>query len=151
MLSLGGGGGGGGGVPARPYLLLPAWMYRPVLLLQALGQVVYRHDLTCCSGRGCTGLSCCWDRCTGPTAPRATPGSARTAQRTASLLQLLAAAFQLLANPLFLLLLKKHGFKQCCGSGSGIRCLFDPWIQDPGWEEIRIRIRDEQPGSYFRA
>ncbi len=20
---------------------------------------------------------------------------------------------------------------QCCGSGSGIRCLFDPWIQDP--------------------
>ncbi len=28
--------------------------------------------------------------------------------------------------------------RQCCGSGSGIRCLFDPWI------------RDEQPGSYFR-
>jgi hypothetical protein len=23
-------------------------------------------------------------------------------------------------------------FKQCCGSGSGIRCLFDPWIRDPG-------------------
>jgi hypothetical protein len=22
---------------------------------------------------------------------------------------------------------------QCCGSGSGIRCFFDPWIQDPGW------------------
>jgi hypothetical protein len=21
----------------------------------------------------------------------------------------------------------------CCGSGSGIRCLFDPWIRDPGW------------------
>ncbi len=21
----------------------------------------------------------------------------------------------------------------CCGSGSGIWCLFDPWIQDPGW------------------
>ncbi len=21
--------------------------------------------------------------------------------------------------------------RQCCGSGSGIRCLFDPWIQDP--------------------
>jgi hypothetical protein len=20
--------------------------------------------------------------------------------------------------------------KQCCGSGSGIRCLFDPWIRD---------------------
>ncbi len=22
-------------------------------------------------------------------------------------------------------------FKQCCGSGSGIRCLFDPWIPRP--------------------
>ncbi len=22
-------------------------------------------------------------------------------------------------------------FIQCCGSGSGIRCLFDPWIRDP--------------------
>jgi hypothetical protein len=31
--------------------------------------------------------------------------------------------------------------------GSGIRCLFDPWIRDTGW---RIRIRDEQPRSYFR-
>ena len=20
---------------------------------------------------------------------------------------------------------------QCCGSGSGIRCVFDPWIRDP--------------------
>jgi hypothetical protein len=30
-----------------------------------------------------------------------------------------------------------------------IRCLFDPWIRDPGWvKKIRIRIRDEQPGSY---
>ncbi len=37
--------------------------------------------------------------------------------------------------------------KQCCGSG--IRCLFDPWIRD-GWKvRIRIRIRDEQSGSYF--
>jgi hypothetical protein len=35
-------------------------------------------------------------------------------------------------------------FYQCCGSGSGIRCLFDPWIR-----EIRIRIRDEQPGSFI--
>jgi hypothetical protein len=24
-----------------------------------------------------------------------------------------------------------HPVKQC--SGSGIRCLFDPWIRDPGW------------------
>jgi hypothetical protein len=24
-----------------------------------------------------------------------------------------------------------HSCKQCCGSGSGIRCLFDPWIRDP--------------------
>jgi hypothetical protein len=22
---------------------------------------------------------------------------------------------------------------QCCGSGSWIRCLFDPWIRDPGY------------------
>ncbi len=45
--------------------------------------------------------------------------------------------------------------------GSGIRCLFDPWIRDPGWVESQhpdpgsgIRdlgsgIRDEQLGSYF--
>jgi hypothetical protein len=32
--------------------------------------------------------------------------------------------------------------------GSRIRCLFDPWIRDQGW--VKIRIRDEQPGSYFR-
>ncbi len=27
----------------------------------------------------------------------------------------------------------KHFYtcRQCCGSGSGIRCLFDPWIRDP--------------------
>jgi hypothetical protein len=29
----------------------------------------------------------------------------------------------------------------------GIGCLFDPL--DPGWEKVSIRIRDEQPGSYF--
>jgi hypothetical protein len=23
-------------------------------------------------------------------------------------------------------------FSQCCGSGFGIQCLFDPWIQYPG-------------------
>jgi hypothetical protein len=28
--------------------------------------------------------------------------------------------------------------------GSGIRCLFDPWIQDPGWVESQ-----KQLGSYF--
>ncbi len=33
---------------------------------------------------------------------------------------------------------------QCCGSGSGIRCPFDPWIRDQGWSGFRIRIRDEQ-------
>jgi hypothetical protein len=38
---------------------------------------------------------------------------------------------------------------QCCGSGSGIGCFFDPWIRDPGWEKVSIRIRDKQPGSYF--
>ncbi len=33
---------------------------------------------------------------------------------------------------------------QCCGSGSGIRCLFDPWIRDPWW------VKNQDPGSYFR-
>ncbi len=33
-------------------------------------------------------------------------------------------------------------FRQCCGSGSGIGCLFDPWIRDPRWEKVSIRIRD---------
>jgi hypothetical protein len=31
--------------------------------------------------------------------------------------------------------------------GSGAFC--DPWIRNPGWVKSRIRIRDEQPGSYF--
>jgi hypothetical protein len=26
--------------------------------------------------------------------------------------------------------------------GSGIGYLFDPWIRDPGWEKVSIRIRD---------
>jgi hypothetical protein len=30
---------------------------------------------------------------------------------------------------------------QCCGSG--IRCLFDPWIRDPGW----VKSQDPDPGS----
>ncbi len=38
--------------------------------------------------------------------------------------------------------------------GSGIRCLFDPWIWDPEWVESQhpdpgSRIRDEQLGLYF--
>jgi hypothetical protein len=28
---------------------------------------------------------------------------------------------------------KYYTEKQCCGSGSGIRCLFDLWIRYPGW------------------
>jgi hypothetical protein len=24
--------------------------------------------------------------------------------------------------------------RQCCGSGSGIRCFFDPWIRDPEYD-----------------
>jgi hypothetical protein len=32
--------------------------------------------------------------------------------------------------------------KQCCGSGSGIRCLFDPWIRDPEWVYSGSRISD---------
>jgi hypothetical protein len=31
---------------------------------------------------------------------------------------------------------------QCCGSGSGIRYLFDPWFRDPGW----VKSRDPDPG-----
>jgi hypothetical protein len=42
---------------------------------------------------------------------------------------------------------------QFCGSGSGIRCLFDPWIRDPGWlgsnPASGSGVRDEQPGSYL--
>ncbi len=34
---------------------------------------------------------------------------------------------------------------QCCGSGSGIRCLFDPWICDP--EKIFSGSRISDPGS----
>ncbi len=44
-------------------------------------------------------------------------------------------------------------------SGSGIRCLFDPWIRDPRWGSgmgksqsgsgFGIRIQDGKPGSYF--
>jgi hypothetical protein len=30
---------------------------------------------------------------------------------------------------------------QCCGSG--IRCLFDPWIRDTGW----VKNHDPDPGS----
>ncbi len=31
----------------------------------------------------------------------------------------------------------------CCGSGSGIRCLFDPWIRDPVW----VKIQGPRSGS----
>jgi hypothetical protein len=34
---------------------------------------------------------------------------------------------------------------QCCGSGSGIRCLFDPWIRDPGW--VKSQVPDPGFGS----
>jgi hypothetical protein len=43
--------------------------------------------------------------------------------------------------------------RQFCGSGSGIRFLFDSWIRYPGWVKIKIPIwdpiRDEYFGSYF--
>jgi hypothetical protein len=29
-------------------------------------------------------------------------------------------------------------YSQCCGSGSGIRCLFDPWIRDSGWVNNQV-------------
>jgi hypothetical protein len=40
---------------------------------------------------------------------------------------------------------------QCCGSGSGIGCLFDPGsgIRDARKSASGSGIRDEQPGSYF--
>jgi hypothetical protein len=40
---------------------------------------------------------------------------------------------------------------QCCGSGSGIRCLFDPGIREGMGRKSASGsgIRDEQPGSYF--
>ncbi len=41
---------------------------------------------------------------------------------------------------------------QCCGSGSGIRCLFDPWIRDAGSEIGFFRIPDlgsRIPNPYF--
>jgi hypothetical protein len=36
--------------------------------------------------------------------------------------------------------------KQCYGSGSGIWCLFDPWIRNPGW----VKNQDPDPGSTTR-
>jgi hypothetical protein len=44
---------------------------------------------------------------------------------------------------------KTLDFTSVADPGSGIGCLFDPWIRDPGWEKVGIRIRDKQPGSYF--
>jgi hypothetical protein len=35
----------------------------------------------------------------------------------------------------------KNSKKQCCGSG--IRCIFDPWIWDPGW----VESQHPDPGS----
>jgi hypothetical protein len=33
-------------------------------------------------------------------------------------------------------------FHHCCGSGSGNRGLFDPWIRDLGW----VKNQDPDPG-----
>jgi hypothetical protein len=46
--------------------------------------------------------------------------------------------------------LHKVWSKHRCRSGSGIRCLFDPWIRDPGWVKKSrsgpgIRIQDNIP------
>jgi hypothetical protein len=38
-------------------------------------------------------------------------------------------------------IVNKLSRKQC--SGSGIRCLFDPWIRDPGW----VESQHPDPGS----
>ncbi len=40
----------------------------------------------------------------------------------------------------------------CYGSGSGIRCLFDPLYPDPDWgveKNSGDRIQDEHHGSYL--
>jgi hypothetical protein len=50
----------------------------------------------------------------------------------------------------YLLLGNVLGIEECCGSGSGILCLLDLWIRDRGWGKIKIRIRDEHLGLYFR-
>jgi hypothetical protein len=38
-----------------------------------------------------------------------------------------------------------ENFFQCCGSGSGIRCFFGPWIR--AGKKSRSRIRGPGPGS----
>ncbi len=38
-------------------------------------------------------------------------------------------------------------FSQCRRSGSGIRCLFDAWIRDPGW----VKNKDPDPGWTSRV
>jgi hypothetical protein len=48
-----------------------------------------------------------------------------------------------------------YQYKLCSGSGSGIWCLFDPWIWDPGWEknqdpDLGSRSWINNQGSYFR-
>ncbi len=39
----------------------------------------------------------------------------------------------------------RYSRTQCCGSGSGIRCLFNPWIRDP--ESVFSGSRISDPGS----
>ncbi len=41
-----------------------------------------------------------------------------------------------------LMLPQKQSQRQCCVSGSGIRCIFDPWIRDPGWVKNQDNISD---------
>jgi hypothetical protein len=38
--------------------------------------------------------------------------------------------------------LGKKRVNQCCGSGSRIRCVLDPWIRDPVW----VKSKDPDPG-----
>jgi hypothetical protein len=42
-----------------------------------------------------------------------------------------------------LLTVEPRAVDQCCGSGSGIRYLFDPWIRDPRW----VESQHPDPGS----
>ncbi len=50
----------------------------------------------------------------------------------------------------FSLMTFKMPTKQCCGSETGIRRLYDPWIRNPGWVKNLDPDPGEQPGSYFR-
>jgi hypothetical protein len=66
---------------------------------------------------------------------------------------ILAEVLQLLVDPLQRHASQSHNSETAaelykhlsCGSGSGIRCLFDPWIWEPGW--VKNQVPDPGSGS----